>query len=59
MALIDTREGMVVSNSRIPKELHRQLAAAAQRACRSLNSEIVWRLRQSVGDERGREESAA
>jgi len=41
-------EGVIVGNSRIPVELHRQLVREAQRACRSLNQEIVWRLRESL-----------
>jgi hypothetical protein len=38
---------------RLPDALRRKLAAEAEKSQRSLNSEIVWRLGQSLGAEGG------
>jgi predicted HicB family RNase H-like nuclease len=35
-------------NLRLDEGLHKQLAAEAKRSIRSLNGEIIWRLRQSL-----------
>jgi predicted HicB family RNase H-like nuclease len=50
--------GMIATNVRLPDGLHRRMAEAAQDSCRSLNGEIIWRLRQSIRDDGNREESA-
>jgi hypothetical protein len=36
---------------RLDPVLHRSLTAEAKRALRSLNSEMLWRLRSSFGDD--------
>jgi hypothetical protein len=43
-----SRNGYVVTQTRLPDELHRQLARAAEEACRSMNGKIIWRLRESL-----------
>jgi hypothetical protein len=50
--------GMIALNVRLPDGLHRQMAEVAQDSCRSLNGEIIWRLRQSLRDARNRDEQA-
>jgi hypothetical protein len=42
---------MVALQVRLTESLRRKLAGAADKNSRSLNSEIVWRLGQSVGNE--------
>jgi predicted HicB family RNase H-like nuclease len=44
---------------RLPRELHQQLAAEAIRSDRSLNGEIVHRIRKSFEEQERREEAAA
>ena len=39
---------------RMPEALRRKLASAAEKNARSLNSEILWRLGQTLGEEWGR-----
>jgi hypothetical protein len=46
-------KNVTATNTRLPDDLHSELARAAREACRSLNGEIVWRLRESLKDERG------
>jgi hypothetical protein len=41
-------EGLVVTNVRLPVPLHQQLLRAAKASFRSQNSEIIWRLQQSL-----------
>jgi hypothetical protein len=43
---------------RLDRVLHRSLTAEAKRALRSLNSEMLWRLRSSFGDD-GRQDCPA
>jgi hypothetical protein len=43
-----TEEDMIATNTRLPVQLHKQLAQAAQESCRALNGEIIFRLRQSL-----------
>lgn len=57
MPLSDTPDGLVITNTRLPVAVHRQLAQAAKKACRSLNSEMVFRLRESLKAERERVEA--
>jgi hypothetical protein len=61
MSSTDTPDGLVITNARLPVAIHRQLAKAAKKACRSLNSELVFRLRESLraDSNRGREERTA
>ena len=40
-----------VLNLRLDEALHQRLAAEAKHSVRSLNGEIVWRLRQSLPEE--------
>jgi hypothetical protein len=47
MSLPDAPEGVIDLHSRWPKGLHQQLKKAAREACRSVNSEVVWRLKES------------
>ena len=42
----DEPEGFVVTNQRLPIPLHQQLRQAAKQSLRSLNSEIIVRLRE-------------
>lgn len=42
------KEEMVKLNLRLPGELHERLTVEAKFAVRSLNSEIIWRLRQAI-----------
>jgi len=59
MRVVDTRMGpMMITNIRLPTDLHQRLADASQETCRSLTSEIIFRLRQSLKAEAAREESA-
>jgi hypothetical protein len=41
-------EGLVLTQARLPIPLHRQLARAAKQSFRSLNSEMIWRLQESL-----------
>jgi predicted HicB family RNase H-like nuclease len=44
----ETDDTVKVLNLRLDGALHRQLTAEAQISVRSLNGEILWRLRQSL-----------
>ena len=52
MSVIEAPEGLIFKNTRLPVSLHRQLAQAAKELCRSLNSEMIYRLRELLKTER-------
>jgi hypothetical protein len=43
-----TPKGVIAGSRRLPVRLHHRLVREAEKACRSLNSEIIWRLEQSL-----------
>jgi hypothetical protein len=45
---MNTETDVKVLNLPLDEALHRQLTVEAQRSVRSLNGEILWRLRQSL-----------
>ena len=49
---------LTIVNSRLPVDLHRDLKRVARDSCRSVNAEIIYRLRKSIKNE-AREEATA
>jgi predicted HicB family RNase H-like nuclease len=55
---VEQHQDRVNVNLRFDEELHKQLVAEAKRRVRSLNGEVIYRLRQSLADD-GAEEATA
>lgn len=58
MSVIEAPEGLIFKNTRLPVGLYRELAQAAKESCRSLNSEMIYRLRESLKAERNHAEAS-